>query len=143
MTALTVTAANVVPVLTGNYPAQIDRSRLAGETITAGQAVYVNSSDGKVYKADADASAAAATAVGIAVAGASAGQPIAVQTGGDLIAGATLTANTAYIVGSTAGAINPIADITTGWYACFLGIAISASVLRLPTSGPIVTGVAS
>lgn len=139
MAALTVTAASVVPASN----AIIDRSKYAGETITAGQPVYISTSDGKAYKADADASAAAATAYGIAVGGASANQPIAIQTGGDINVGATLTANTAYIVGSTAGAINPIADITTGWYGCLLGISTSTSNLRMPTSGPIVTGAAS
>lgn len=144
MSALSVTAASVAPVTSGNYPSIIDRSKTAGETITAGMPVYINTSDGKAYKTDSNASAAAAVAYGIAVSGASAGQPIAICTGGDLTAGATLTANTAYIVGAaTAGDINPIADITTGWYGCLLGISISTTVLRMPTAGPIVTGVAS
>lgn len=144
MAALTVTAANVAPVLTGNYPAIIDKSRVAGETITAGQAVYISTSDGKAYKTDANLSAAAALGYGISLHGASAGQPIAIQTGGDLNVGATLTVNTVYIVGAaTAGDINPIADVTTGWYGCLLGIATSTSNLRMPTGGPIYTGVAS
>lgn len=139
MTALSVTAANVAPQ-TG---ATIDRSYLAGETITQGQSVYISTSDGRAYKADANASAAASTARGIAVSGASAGQPIAIQTGGDINMGATLVANTAYVVGATAGDVAPIADLTTGWYGCLLGIAISASVLRMPPAGPVATGVAS
>lgn len=135
MTALTITAASVVPQSNAVFA-----DHIAGETITAGMSVYVSTADGKVYKADANASAATATARGIATHGASNGQPLRVQVDGDIAMGATLTVNAAYIVGATAGDVAPIADITTGWYGALLGIAISTSVLRLGIRN---TGVAS
>lgn len=137
MSALTITAANVAP----STGAVIDRTRNAGETITAGMPVYVDTTTNKYMKADSNASAAAATVYGIALHGASNGQPLAVQTDGDITMGATLTVNTAYVAGATtAGDVNPIADLTTGWYGCLLGIAISTSVLRMAIRN---TGVAS
>jgi hypothetical protein len=136
MSALTITAASVVPQSGASFA-----DHIAGETITAGMPVYIDTTTGKAMKADANASALAATVRGIATHGASNGQPLRVQTDGDIAMGATLTANTVYIAGAgTAGDVNPIADITTGWYGCLLGIAISTSVLRLAIRN---TGVAS
>lgn len=138
MTALTITAANVV-----QQPGALSADYIAGETITAGMSVYISTTDGKAYKADANASAATAVARGIATQSVSNGQPLKVHVGGDIAMGATLTVNTAYIVGATAGDVAPIADIVTGWYGALLGVAISSSVLRVPMSGPVNTGVAS
>lgn len=135
MTALTITAANVAPQSNAVFA-----DHIAGETITAGMSVYIDTTTGKAMKADANASAASAVARGIATHGASNGQPLRVQVDGDIAMGATLTVNTAYIVGATAGDVAPIADITTGWYGALLGIAISTSVLRLGIRN---TGVAS
>lgn len=136
MAELTQTAANVVP----STGAVIDRTRYAGETITQGMPVYISSTTGKAMKADANASAATAVAYGFALNSVSNGQPIDIQTDGDINLGATLTPNTAYVVGATAGSIAPIADLTTGWYGALLGIAISTSILRMGVRN---TGVAS
>ena len=136
MAELSVTAASVVP----QSNAVIYRTRLAGETVTAGQPGYISSADGKAYKTDANASLATAVAYGIFVSGGAAGQPVALQTGGDLAFNAVLTVNTAYVCGATAGSIAPIADVTTGWSLGFLGVAISTTVMRL---GILNTGVAS
>lgn len=126
MTAITVTAANVAPQSNAQFA-----DYTAGETITAGMSIYIDTTTGKAMKADANASAASSTARGIATHGASNGQNLRVQVAGDINMGATLTVNTAYIVGATAGDVAPIADITTGWYGALLGISISTSVLRL------------
>jgi len=135
MTALTITAASVVPQSNAIFSQEV-----AGETITAGMSVYIDTTTGKAMKADANASASTAVARGIATHGASNGQPLRVQIDGDINMGATLTVNTAYVVGATAGDVAPIADLTTGWYGALLGIAISTSVLRLAIRN---TGVAS
>ena len=135
MTALTITAANVAPQSNAIFA-----EYTAGEIITAGMSVYISTSDGKAYKADANASALTSVARGIAAHGASSGQPLKVQIAGDINMGATLTVNTAYVVGATAGDVAPIADLTTGWYGALLGISISTSVLRLAVTN---TGVAS
>lgn len=105
---------------------------IAGETITAGMAVYKAAATGKYMKADADGSGEVHTAVGIALCGSALNQPIVVQTAGDITLGATLTANTAYYLsGAAAGGICPLADVGTGEYLQLIGIATSASVLRL------------
>jgi len=127
MTALSITAANVVP----GADARIDRNGYAGETITAGQAVY-KAVDGFWYKADDDsATALARAATGIALNGASQYQPIDVQTSGSLTIGATMTAGLAYYLGATAGAIVPVGDVTTPQYPQVIGIATSTTVLKL------------
>lgn len=127
MADLLVTAANCVP---GSNARTVQG--VAGETITAGMAVYKAAATGKWMKADADGSGEAHTALGIALTSSSLNQPIVVQIGGDLTLGATLTANTPYFLsGATAGGICPIADVGTGEYLQEIGIAISASVLRM------------
>jgi len=132
MADLSVTPASCVP----GSDARTQQG-IAGETITAGMAVYKAAATGKWMKADAEAH----TALGIALTGSSLNQPIVVQTGGDLTLGATLTANTPYFLsGATAGGICPIADVGTGEYLQEIGIAISTTVLRLTLTS---TGVAN
>lgn len=132
MADLTITAANVV--------AGADASTVngtAGETITAGKAVYKSATTNKWMLADADsATADARTADGVALNGASLNQPIAVQTGGDITIGATLTPGVAYYLSGTAGGICPVADIGTGEYVCLIGLAKSASVLDVSIQAP-------
>lgn len=127
MTDISITAGNVVPgsdaVIENGY---------AGEAITAGQVVYFDTSTRKWMKADANAATAAARQPsGIALNGASANQPIAVQTKGSLTIGGTLTAGVTYYLSSDAGGICPIADVGSGEYYCTVGIATSASVLKI------------
>jgi hypothetical protein len=126
MADLAITAANVI----SGAGARIDRKRTAAVAITAGQWVY---RDGDQYKlADCNsATAAARVPDGIALNGAAAGQPLAVQTGGDITIGATLTPGTTYYLSGTAGGTRPGTDNTTGDYPCVVGIARSASLLRI------------
>lgn len=127
MTALSVTAASVV----AGSDAVVEQG-YAGATITAGQVVYKNSSDSRFALADADgASANIRTPYGIALHGASSGQPLAVQRSGSITIGATMTAGLAYYLGLTAGAIVPIADVTTGGYVSLIGVSTSTTVLKL------------
>lgn len=136
MTDLTITAANVVAGANA-----LKTSGTAGETITAGQAVYRSSTTGKWMKADSNsATAEARTALGIALNGASDGQPLGIQTSGDITIGATLTANTPYFLSDAAGGICPIADVGSGEYLCEIGIAKSTSVLAVNIQA---TGVAN
>lgn len=140
MAALTVTVAEVL----GDYTGDI-YTGIAGATITAGQSVYLDSTTSTVKLADADASAAAAAAIGIALHAALAGQPIRVQRTGDVTIGATaaMTVGTIYVVAATAGGIAPAADAEAAstWYVTPLGVAITAAKLRMPGSGPLVSGV--
>jgi hypothetical protein len=137
MADLTITAANITPGTTTGY-SPVKVTGTAGETITAGQSVYL-SSDGKVYKADANSSSTTAAAVGISLHGATANQPLTYQTGGSMNFGAILTAGTYYVASATAGGIAPTADLTTGWYSTLLMYAYSTSVgIITPTA----TGIA-
>lgn len=104
------------------------RDCTAGATITAGQVVYIDASDGDSAKlADANASSTTATCVGIALNGASDGQPVRVQTGGTISTGATTVKGATYYVSATAGGIAPASDVTNGWYRTIIGVATDAT----------------
>ena len=127
MTDISITAANVVA------GAGAKKSQgIAGETITAGQAIYKDPTSGKYMKADSNSGTAEARVPdGIALHGASNNQPIALQTGGPITIGATLTPGAAYYLSDTPGGICPVADIGSGEYVCLIGLATSASVLSI------------
>lgn len=134
MADLTITAANVVK----GSGANLNRDGFAGESVTAGQPVYKKSSDQKWWKSQSDGTAAEAEVQGIASHAAAADQPLAVQTGGQMVMGATLTAGQTYYVSNTAGGICPYADLGTGDYVSPVGYAVSTTTLLVQ---PIATGV--
>lgn len=139
MADLVITPANVIKGSVTAYP-NLTATGIAGETITAGQAVYINASDSnKIYKADANASSSSAAAVGIALHAALAGQPVQYMTSGALTFGAILTVGQYYVVSATAGGIAPTADLASGWYSTLLMWGYSTSVAIV---NPIPTGVA-
>jgi len=132
MADLTITATSVV---SGDDAAT--KTGLAGETITAGKAVYLSSTTKKWMLADSDsATAEVREATGIALNAASLNQPVDVQVKGLITIGATLTAGTAYYLSNTAGGICPLADVGTGEYVCQLGLATSTTVLNLDVQFP-------
>lgn len=105
---------------------------IAGASITVGQPLYKDSTDSNKLKvADSNVSAAEAAVVGIAMAGGSTGDTITYITSGDVNLGATLGVGTSYYLSETAGGIQPQADLTTGEYVTFLGIGITAALLRV------------
>lgn len=127
MTDLVITAANVVPG-TGAKK----RTGTAGATITAGQTVYLDSSDNKYKAYDADSGTAAVrTLAGIALNGASNGQPLTIQYDGNITIGATVAAGVIYVGSDTAGGIMPAADIETGDYVTVIGVGISTTQIKL------------
>lgn len=128
MTDLTITAANVIA---GDNATK--ESGTAGETITAGQAVYKAAATGRYMKADSNSGTAEARKpIGIALNGASAGQPLSVQKTGDITIGATLNPEApAYYLSDTPGGICPVADVGNGEYFCLIGLAKSTSVLAI------------
>lgn len=132
MADLTLTAASVVA---GSNATK--ESGTAGETLTAGKAVYKSSTTGKYMLADSNsATVEARQARGIALNGASADQPLTIQKGGDITIGATVTAGVAYYLSDAAGGICPVADIGSGEYVCLLGIAKSTTVLTVNIQFP-------
>lgn len=104
---------------------------LCGATITAGQAVYKDTSAGTFKLADNNgASAEIRTATGIGLNGCSSGQPIRILRSGDITIGGTLTANIPYFL-SDSGGICPIADVGSGEYLVLLGIARTTAILQV------------
>lgn len=127
MADLTITAANVI----ADSGAVIVQGT-AGEAITAGQVVYLAPTTKRYMKADSNsATAAARSPAGIALNAASNGQPLAVAKSGAVTIGATVTAGTAYYLSDTPGGICPVADVGAGEYSTVLGIASSATVLKV------------
>ncbi|MGL5447896.1 MAG: hypothetical protein ACRDBL_11360 [Rhabdaerophilum sp.] len=126
MADLTITPANVVS--RGGTKA----SGLAGVAINAGQMAYLDPADNRYKLADSDnASAVIRKAGGIALNGAAAGQPITVQSGGEVSLGAVLTLGATYYLSDTPGGIMPAGDLETGDFPQIVGIAASTSVLKL------------
>lgn len=110
MADLTVTATSVV-----NTSAQI-ASGIAGETVLAGEAVYVKAADGKLWKAQCDGTTEESiqgVAGGVALNGASVNQPITYAANGLINIGATTVKTTTYVLSALAGKICPQADLVS------------------------------
>jgi hypothetical protein len=131
MADITITAANVVAADNA-----VKESALAGETITAGKAVYKAASKKWMLADSNSATAAAKTATGIALNGASLNQPLTVAKSGDITIGATLTAGATYFLSDTPGGICPDADVGAGENVCQIGVAKSTSILSVKIFSP-------
>lgn len=112
----------------------------AGASIVAGQPVYSDASASNLIKlADADASLAASTVVGVALNSAATGQPVSYVTDDDdFTHGLTgVTTGDIIILSSTAGALCPAADLSSGEYPQVVMIAKSATkaVVKLAAGG--------
>jgi hypothetical protein len=111
MADLTVTAASVL------FTSGSKIAGIAGATVTAGQAVYLDSVTNTLKLAQCDGTAAEAAAVGIALHAAGTGQPLVYADQGSVInIGATTAKTTTYLVSATAGGVAPQADIVTGGF---------------------------
>jgi len=102
-------------------------SGTAGENLSAGEVVCVDTSDGKVYKADADNSNRM-PAVGIVFEDASAGSTVWVQFAGKCSKFSGLTTGALYYVSTTAGALTTSPPSNN---AQIVGRAISDTTLAL------------
>jgi hypothetical protein len=134
---LVITPANV---LAATSPTPIFVDGIAGATITAGQAAYKDSTDGRIKLADCDDTAAKAEVVGVAVNGAANGQPIRLQTQGKLNLGATLVPGALLVLSATAGGIAPAEDLAAGHRVTLIGIAVSANqcLLKITPTGAVI-----
>jgi hypothetical protein len=138
MADLTITAANVAV----STNAVVNRQYNAGETITAGMCVYLKSTTGTWFKAQADGTAeesGSGVQTGIALHASLAGQPLAVQTSGSITIGATTTVGTIYVVSAAAGGICPWADLVSTNKLSIIGYGSTAAILAMV---PAATGVA-
>lgn len=134
MADLSITAANVLASATA-----LRSTGVAGATITQGDLLYKDATDGNKLKlADADASAATATVVGIALNAGSAGQPITYAISDDAFTpGATLTVGEVYCLSATPGGLAPVGDLGSGDYTSIVLAATTSSVgvLKISNSG--------
>jgi hypothetical protein len=132
MAALTVTATQVLPGAAADTIPPVFETAIAGAAITAGQPVYLDAA-GLYQPADSDSSALTATVVGMALNGAAAGQPVRVQTAGDVTmgAGAAPAVGTLYCVGPTAGDVVPVADLANPSRVSLIGVGIAGNKIRL------------
>jgi hypothetical protein len=122
MADLTVTAASVL------WTSGTKQTGVAGATVTAGQAVYLDSTTSTLKLAQSDGTAAEADAVGVALHAAGSGQPLVYASQGALInIGATTTKATTYVVATTAGGIAPQADLISTNKIVRLGYATDAA----------------
>ena len=141
MADITITAASVVP---GANATQIQGT--AGETITAGMAVYLKSSDSRWWKAQADGTSAesgvGSNTLGVALTGSSAGQPIIVDTAdtNGITIGGTTVVGTVYCVSATAGGICPWADLASTNYVTIVGVGDTSNKIKMIVGGA--TGIA-
>lgn len=135
MADISVTAGSVVAATS---PVPVIFNGVAGGTITAGQAIYIDTNN-LVQLADAVTSLVTATAVGVSLNGGAAGQPIAYQKSGLITIGATVVKGAiALTSGNNAGGITiTAADLTTGWYTQVLGICINTTQIYLTFAQPI------
>lgn len=133
MVDVSVTPANVNP----QSDAVLEQG-IAGETIAAGKTVYYLASSGK-YMLAINSDATKDNAV-IAVNSASLDQPITVQLGGEIDIGGTVVLGTTYCLSGTSGGIAPDADVIAADYKTVLGVAVSATNIKMArnTSGALI-----
>lgn len=101
-----------------------------GETIVAGDVVYLKAADSRIWKA-VNSAAASAAAVGVALCGGAAGQPGTYLSSGTITPGGTVVVGELYCVSTNAGKFAPDADITSGMYRTVLGIGKTATTIAL------------
>ena len=131
MVDLAITATQVLPG--AESAGATFESGIAGVTVTAGQAVYLDSTTNTYKLADNNSTAPEAIVRGIALHGAAAGQPLKIQTGGPMTlgAGAAPTVARPYVLSGTPGAIAPVADLATGMRTTILGVGIAGNGIQL------------
>lgn len=122
MADLTITATSVVP----GTDALIQQG-IAGETITAGNSLYIKSADSKLWKAQCDGTPEEAVCAGVALNGAAPNQPVSYVGQGTLNIGATTSKATTYVVSAAAGGIAPQADLIATNRISYVGYATDAT----------------
>ena len=127
MADISVTPANV-ELVSGSH-----RSGVAGEAISAGQALFIDTTDSnQLKKLDVDLSAAASVCCGIAISNASTSSLVVYALPESIInTGATLVAGTRYYGSDTAGGIKPGADLSNPDYVTYLFTAIDTATARI------------
>ena len=135
MAAISITAASVLKSSTGQVSVGT-----AGATITAGQAVYIDTSDSnKIKLADANGTAPANTFAGIALNAASSGQPVTYctnDTAGFTIGATVVAGDTIWLSQTPGGLTKTIGDLSGG-LAIVVGVMLTTTTMNLT---PVVGG---
>lgn len=126
MADLVLTHALVVPGAGATFLAGI-----AGQALTAGLVCQIEAGSTRVTLT-LSGTLELARVHGIASHAASPGQPLRLQTGGQLSLGAALlTVGEVYVLSRNGGMIAPVGDLLPGAFVTLLGIAYTTSVLGL------------
>lgn len=133
MADISITPANVLKSTSAQQ-----MSGIAGTTITAGQALYLDANN-QLQLADADGASPANTIAGIALNGGALGQPINyVGTDPSFTFGGTVLAGDAIYLSDTPGGVTKtFADLEAGDKVIILGVAVTTTTINL---SPIVGG---
>lgn len=136
MADISITVANVLKSSAGQQ-----QTGIAGATITAGQALYIDTSDSNKLKlADSNGASPANTVAGIALHASLSGQPISyVSTDTAFTFGGTVSAGDTIWLSNTAGGLTKtFADLATGSTVIVVGVAATTTTMNL---SPVVGGV--
>ena len=135
MAQISITAASVLKSSTGQVSVGT-----AGATITAGQSVYIDTSDSnKIKLADANGTAPANTFAGIALNAASSGQPVSYcsnDTAGFTIGATVVAGDTIWLSQTPGGLTKTIGDLSGG-IAIVVGVMLTTTTMNLT---PVVGG---
>lgn len=137
MAAISITASAVIPSANAVRMTNNDGTPTkAYEAITAGQIVYARTVTTEGYGlATCTGATPLCHPVGVACNNAAAGQAVDIVKSDPLLTiNAVLTIGKVYVLGATAGAINPNVDETTNWKKSTLGIALSTTTMSLDIS---------
>lgn len=110
---------------------------VAGETISQGQALYIDEPTGTVFKAIANLGVDEATVIGFAKENASAGQVMDVQVGGVFATSGLSPGALYFLSASSAGSITTTPPSTPGEYVTRVGEAGSTAQLCIKPEVPI------
>jgi hypothetical protein len=125
-TTLSITAASVQPATN----ASITPATCGAAAIAQGVPVYLDPSTNTVIACTSSTTALQSQIFGVTVSSAAPGQPINVQTRGDLTIGATVAVGTAYYTSVSLGLIDSAAGVSSN-FTGLVGIGISTTVIRL------------
>jgi len=129
MADITVTAANVRA-----YDGASTKVVTAATTVTAGQLVYMDTTDSNKYRPAESDAAAAAIIAGIALTNSSDGDPLIIQNGGDVNPGGTVAVGQWYTASSNAGGIAVESDVASGNYPSLFGLGLTTSKIHMVIS---------
>jgi len=122
----------------GGGDAVVSISMTAGEALTAGDAVYINTTDSKIYKAENDDTREKATVMGFVNADAALDAEIPVVVRGKVTTASTsLTVGFEYFLDATPGAIVATSPSTSGDFSAAVGQAVSTTDIDVQPQTPV------